>query len=655
MSARTRSSQAKRPTPSATRSAAAQPTVPAKSGTREHMARRPVSVAHERPPRDRDLDWVLLVLGRLPDGFMDTLASRCGDTRGRPSSYTARHVLIAWLLLATKEGHHAEITDAVGQLVAMNPRQRTLIDLPDVPRQRAYKRFCDKFERIRACLEEGFDLNLPDDTSVRVDLDWFVNAIPRAAIPPDLLTSTTRAVDGTDWESAGRFRPIKPTPPRSRKSGPLYDGDAVSDTDTDPDEHAKEIVRIRTRTTKSGVWEVGHDGRAIYTTDRDARAGYRTATSGRAGGLYIGSELHLVVQVSDFSYQGDVTRVSEGAEVPKFVTSAALSPSGTHRGRAVMPAIMSECAWTRITCLAWDRGYSILGFDAAHGALRALDIEPVFDLTDKQRDYQPVSTGVVWRDGTPFHSAIPKRLLKLERPPMGASSAERANYQKLFNERAHYAFVRHAGPDSDGVTRWKCPFCAGKLRDRQLQQRKVNKSALIVTTAKSKLVKTKDGTLTCCDGTLTLTAEHLNLMQAFAIPYGTTAHAQAYGRRQGVETVNSYLNGAYIRLDRTYSRLMNHRNRKFVLAIMLAGLNRYIENSWRERLENQRLAAAAPKTRARRRTKTLADLISTEKPTEKPAESGRRPSTPRKRTTRPATKPAGSTAGRKPTSTPSRT
>lgn len=60
----------------------------------------------------------------------------------------------------------------------------------------------------------------------------------------------------------------------------------------------------------------------------------------------------------------------------------------------------------------------------------------------------------------------------------------------------------------------------------------------------------------CCKGTLQVSAQYLNLAQALAIPYGTAAHAQAYRRRNIVEAGNSYLDGTYIDLSRTCSRLM---------------------------------------------------------------------------------------------------
>jgi hypothetical protein len=48
-----------------------------------------------------------------------------------------------------------------------------------------------------------------------------------------------------------------------------------------------------------------------------------------------------------------------------------------------------------------------------------------------------------------------------------ASEAEKQTYEARFNLRARWRMACHAAPDSDGATRWRCPFCAGFLRARQ--------------------------------------------------------------------------------------------------------------------------------------------------------------------------------------------
>lgn len=507
---------------------------------------------------------------------------------------TAVGVLVAWLLLATENNHRGEITDVVSQLVSLKDEQLAQLGMRQLPVERAYKRFHDKLSRVRIALEAGFAVTDENGDTVRFDLDWWTGAPMKAAIPDDVPSSRTLAVDGTDWETAGRFRSSKAT---------VYDGDAPVDTDDDPAERGPAARRARRKARRDG-WEIGDDQRAIHTTDRDARGGYRTATNGRKGGAYVGYEIHLGAQVRDFTWSGDHTRINDGPEVPGFVREAHLSPAGSHRANAIVPTLVA--AATNLDTVVWDRGYSILPFERAHGPLLRAGIQTVFDLSTIQRNHPAVSDQVIWLDGHPFHEHTPEHLRELERPPMNATTEQLSEYQETFNERARWRWVRHSGPDPDGVTRWKCPFHAGRLKCRSIRQRAVARNAPLVTLPA--------GVRTCCEGTLSLPATYLNLIQAHAIPYGTTAHANAYGRRQIVETANSYLGGAYINLERSYSRLMGKTNRKFMLGVILAGLNRYIERSWRAK-QSETTSRAATNTRAKRRTETFAQILG-------PAETG---------------------------------
>jgi len=319
---------------------------------------------------------------------------------------------VAWALLVTENGHKAEYTDVVAQLMAATDEQLLALGMKRLPAPHAYKRFHDKSSKVIKALENGFTLTQDTGTTVTADLDWFVGALTQAAIPTDLPGSRTVAVDGTDWETAGRFR----------QTGKfVYDGDAPVDTDEPPDEHTAAVSKTRVKIANNGMkYLIGDDGRAIYTTDPDARAGWRTATNGRTGGFYIGHEMHLVVQVRDLTWSGDVERVNFGPEVPSFVTAAALSPAGTHRANAIMPTLLRPDL--DINRVIWDRGYSILDFKTAHGPLWAAGIQPTFDLNTSQRKYPPVvGNHAIWIDGHLFHDQVPQELRDLPRPPMGST------------------------------------------------------------------------------------------------------------------------------------------------------------------------------------------------------------------------------------------
>ncbi|MDO8108290.1 hypothetical protein Q6348_13905 [Isoptericola sp. b441] len=122
------------------------------------------------------------------------------------------------------------------------------------------------------------------------------------------------------------------------------------------------------------------------------------------------------------------------------------------------------------------------------------------------------------------------------------------------------------------------------------------------------------------------------MMQALQVPFGTTAHQIAYGRRNLTETTNSLLKGQYVNLDRKYTKLQGLAKRTFTLAFLIAGLNRQIGKSFKEKraaAERERLATRS--TRKRRRTQTLSDIIATAgapRTHQKPSRSASAPTAP---------------------------
>lgn len=72
----------------------------------------------------------------------------------------------------------------------------------------------------------------------------------------------------------------------------------------------------------------------------------------------------------------------------------------------------------------------------------------------------------------------------------------------------------------------------------------------------------------------------MNLEQALGLLWGTTAHTAAYGLRALVENANNLVHDKYLHLDRGYTKLMGLAKRKFVLAFVLAVVNRKIAVAW---------------------------------------------------------------------------
>src|SRR5580698_8291793 len=116
--------------------------------------------------------------------------------------------------------------------------------------------------------------------------------------------------------------------------------------------------------------------------------------------------------------------------------------------------------------VVWDPGYSLCQPGTTVYPLAQAGIEQTLELVTHQRGIRPFAGEALLLDGQLYSPLLPPELRDLAMPPRGAPRALRRAYEKKFNQRARYRYFRHAKPDADGVTRWRCPFCAGLLRSR---------------------------------------------------------------------------------------------------------------------------------------------------------------------------------------------
>lgn len=222
-----------------------------------------------------------------------------------------------------------------------------------------------------------------------------------------------------------------------------------------------------------------------------------------------------------------------------------------------------------------------------------------FQAVTHQRLPRPYGHGeALLIDGQLYSAHLPAKLRDLPMPPRGASDAEKAVYEAKFNQRARWRLVRHAKPDADGATRWRCPFCAGMLRSRAFPKtmRRPATVPLVAIDAEAD---------ECCNGTLTAMAVELPLWQP--IPFGTTAWRISMGRRQVVESANAALKGAFADLSRGFVRVFGKTKMTVLLGFTVAGYNLDRIRSFRAK---QRALAAKPAARPKRRAGTWRDLVS---------------------------------------------
>src|SRR5579863_4468011 len=250
------------------------------------MTRPPLDLDGGRPTSTEELSLARALIHR--SGVLDVLAPYLDAELGRPRRLSLEGLLVALQLNALQRRHDAHLVQAARLLNALSHDQLSLLGIVDWVPEEAYERVEWLFRKLCRTLEDG---------SAGVDATWFANQLARAAIPRELLTRRSVAVDGTDVESWGVLR-------GSSRLIEL-DGEAVEtqliDGETKPPTIAK-----RTMTAK--VFGIGQDGRKIYTKDPDARAGHRSATGQRPSGPYVGYELHLAVQTRDVRWTNYVDR-----------------------------------------------------------------------------------------------------------------------------------------------------------------------------------------------------------------------------------------------------------------------------------------------------------------------------------------------------------
>lgn len=103
---------------------------------------------------------------------------------------------------------------------------------------------------------------------------------------------------------------------------------------------------------------------------------------------------------------------------------------------------------------------------STHHKLAQAGIHQTFQAVTHQRGVRPFSGDAVLLDGQLYSNLLPNDLRDLPMPPRGAPEPVKLEHEAQFNLRARWRMVRHAGPATDGATRWRGPFCAGLLRAR---------------------------------------------------------------------------------------------------------------------------------------------------------------------------------------------
>jgi hypothetical protein len=510
-------------------------------------------------------------------GVVPVLDSYFTAEVGRHHTIPLRALLVACQLNALVRHHKAHLIEVARLINALTDDQRERLGIVMHDAAQTYDRVDRAFTKLAGLLESG---------AGGITAKVLANRLTLAAVPDEFRLSSSVAVDGTDVETWGAMH--------GEVSTVALDGEAVETQLREDDAVPKPKKPAR----KAKILGQGPDGRNIYTADNDARAGHRSATNSRPAGPYIGYELHLAVQARDVKWTNYIDKTSMSDEVPGVVTCFSLNPAGTHRGRAIVDDLVAaKHAGAPIEDVVWDPGYSLCTPDTTHHKLAQAGIHQTFQVVTHQRGIRPFSGDALLLDGQLYSPLLPEELRDLPVPPRGASEAEKLLYEAKFNQRARWRMVRHAGPDADGATRWRCPFCAGMLRSRRFP--KTMRGAMTVP-----LVPVGDGCDKCCDGILTAMPVELSWWQR--IPFGTTAWRLSMGRRQVVESANAALKGTFADLNRGFFRVFGQTKMTILLGFTIAGYNLDRIRSYRAK---KRAEAEAKPTQPKRRRGTWKDVV----------------------------------------------
>ena len=209
----------------------------------------------------------------------------------------------------------------------------------------------------------------------------------------------------------------------------------------------------------------------------------------------------------------------------------------------VGPLIADKISGHDIDEVIWDPGYSLCKPETTTFPLTRAGISQTFQLVTSQRGIRPFSKEAVLLDGQLYSRLVPTELRDLVFPPRLSSGNWRLAYEDDFNRRARWRLVRHSAPNKDGVTRWRCPFCAGLLKSRNFPKtmRRPARVPMVVLDSEQH---------TCCKGTVSAPPVDLPLTQR--IPFGSTAWRISMNRRMAVESVNAALKGGFVNVQRGF-------------------------------------------------------------------------------------------------------
>ena len=502
----------------------------------------------------------------------EALASQTGRRRELPG----RALLIGLTWHAISTGANMHLTGVAALLGGANDEQAQVLG---THRPVSYRQVEDTFGKLVQAVLVG--LVVPHDHAVadlvtgeivpcpgraggcrseELTLDDVAARLLAASLPLSVGPTGVLAVDSTDYETWG-CRQSWTTSPDALPVKPS------------PSDSSSRVQRRKALLTDRRGWPLrGQDGRWQHTKDPDARAGHRSGSNGSRGEVFVGYDLHTLVDVPVFG----------GDPVPHVIRAIALRPGGEHKGAAGIDALDAAIrsghgVGLQVDELLADRGYTYCRTETFALPLMARRVELVLDLHSQQRGQLPGPVpGTVWVDGALFSTALPDALRQLEPTRLGMTKAEKAQRREEFDRRQPYAFRAHGRLDPEfGTQRRKGPALAGIVRCPNVAASLRLALALPTTSCVA-------GSACGCGLTITIGPEEHG-RERQRLLWGTTRWAASYGRRTGVESSNAEIKKNHAVMDRGYTRVFGLAKNTLLLAFGLAGVNIRLLRHWHAR------------------------------------------------------------------------
>ncbi|WP_423915756.1 hypothetical protein [Candidatus Poriferisodalis sp.] len=375
-------------------------------------------------------------------------------------------------------------------------------------------------------IEYGLCEGWVDETDGTVcDLDWFLDSITRASLPPDIaLLTEAIAVDPTDFPSAAN-----PRVSRSKAEAATEDDLAELNRPVRPRKGAK---RRQFKRTNGLIGQRRPDGRVILSSTPGASWGYRSGASGHEKGTFFGNYVTVAVATKSRQVTRSLKKAKFGPPIPPYIVSWNIRPAGSNPAELsinVVDKALRLCP--NIEDIIVDMGISQLRQAFNHemhkrGKHVTMDQKDNMLEAAKPALLGPSKYPAFVHGGTILHICTPKHLRV---PAKGLTDQE---LQEFYNERERFALtVNQHLPNGD--KQFESPVHRGRFA--------VDPTQLTGTTGKA-LYPVPDDISTLFPDIpedvlyqryVTVTAEELDDFQQ--PHHGTTPQVESYGRRNQAE------------------------------------------------------------------------------------------------------------------------